>query len=279
MGLSVGPQTLADLPPTDFARAVADAGFRHLGVRTLAGAAGRPETPLPSLITSENLSEVRRILNSEGLRARDIEFALLTPGNRIADMEEAIAAGAEMGGTFLVTCCYDPVTERAAHSLAELDALCGRYKVRPLVEFVAYSQTRSLSHAIELVRQSQSNAGVLVDTLHLYRTGAAPDALDRHAADLIPCLQICDGPLRHPETLEQAQFEARNNRLIPGEGEFDIDALLAALPEVAISLEVPNAEAVKELGAVRYLAQLRRKTAALLDRGPSAAKPDNSTRE
>src|SRR5262249_15819964 len=101
-----------------------------------------------------------------------------------------------------------------------------------------------------------------------------------------PCLQICDGPLATPASLELPaqlplgmtadgsvlQVEARALRQVPGEGEFPLGELLAAVPhDTPIRVEVPNATLTAALSPVEFATRNRRGVAALQangDHGP-----------
>jgi len=86
----------------------------------------------------------------------------------------------------------------------------------------------------------RSNAGVLVDALHLARSGGNPASVAAVPRERIAYMQLCDGPAKSPP-LEDLARESRNDRLPPGHGELWLDELLDALPDnVAISVEVPR---------------------------------------
>ena len=44
-------------------------------------------------------------------------------------------------------------------------------------------------------------------------------------------------------------FTAREGRLYPGEGVIDIAGMVSALPELPLSIELPNRKRIAELGA------------------------------
>jgi sugar phosphate isomerase/epimerase len=129
---------------------------------------------------------------------------------------------------------------------------------------------QTIEAASELVRAAgRSNAGVLVDVLHLCRSGGSPAAVAVLPPGRIAYLQLCDAPAQAPP-LEGLALEARNDRQLPGEGELWLDDLLDALPDdIAISVEVPrsidfgrsvNERAVLAGNAARaYLAKYRAK--------------------
>jgi sugar phosphate isomerase/epimerase len=83
---------------------------------------------------------------------------------------------------------------------------------------------------------------VLVDPLHLARSGGTVDDVRRLPAGLLPYLQFCDAASAGPAPdLEAAGAEARRTRLPPGDGALPLAGLLAAVPpSAALSLEVPD---------------------------------------
>ena len=82
---------------------------------------------------------------------------------------------------------------------------------------------------------------------------------------------ICDDPV--PAALPRGQradaggdsvLEARAMRLLPGEGELPLTALLGALPEgMLVSVEAPSATALAALGPTDYIVRARRAVLAL----------------
>ena len=56
-------------------------------------------------------------------------------------------------------------------------------------------------------------------------------------------MQLCDGFSDYDPSDEGLIQIARNNRLVPGQGEIDLVALIAALPKnITLAAEVPNLE-------------------------------------
>jgi sugar phosphate isomerase/epimerase len=81
---------------------------------------------------------------------------------------------------------------------------------------------------------------VLVDALHLSRTGGAPEDVRGGLPRLIRSAQLCDARAERPVGDEAIIREARSERLAPGTGHLPLGALLTALPaHAALSVEVP----------------------------------------
>lgn len=139
------------------------------------------------------------------------------------------------------------VDERVARC-AEVFSAAG---VRLALEFVPYSEIRRLDEARELCdRIGREACGVLVDTLHLVRSGGSvADLADLDAAELA-AVQIADCAAAIPPDLPT---ESREARLLPGEGTVDFPSLVAALGWIGwsgvVSTEVLSAR-LRRLSAV-----------------------------
>ena len=98
---------------------------------------------------------------------------------------------------------------------------------------------RNLASALEAL-QAVGSPGfrLLVDVLHLVRSGAGAAELAEHEPGRVGYVQICDVPLA--SSMERYMEEARNERLAPGHGELPLLELLQALPrDVVVGLEIP----------------------------------------
>jgi sugar phosphate isomerase/epimerase len=115
------------------------------------------------------------------------------------------------------------------------------------VEFVAITQLRSLRDALRLVtRANRPNGGIMVDTLHLMRSGSTIAELQAADPRWIGGAQFCDGPLEMPA--EKQPFEAMSERMLPGNGEFPVREFISALaPDLVVGVEVPM-QSLKDRG-------------------------------
>jgi sugar phosphate isomerase/epimerase len=72
-----------------------------------------------------------------------------------------------------------------------------------------------------------ANGGIMLDNLHLQRSGTPPEDIVRKIGRHIPLgVEINDGTLAMPVDLEDSVI---NKRLLPGDGEFDLAAFLHAV--------------------------------------------------
>jgi len=121
-----------------------------------------------------------------------------------------------------------------------------------------------------VARAAHPAGGVLVDALHLCRSGGSPAdvaPLARANPRRYPYLQLCDAPLVAPAGGERGLYaEAVAGRLAPGEGELPLRELLDAMPAgVPLSIETPVA-AIAHLPPVERARHAMAATRRLLER-------------
>jgi sugar phosphate isomerase/epimerase len=96
-----------------------------------------------------------------------------------------------------------------------------------------------------------SNGGLIVDALHFHRTKTSLADLRAVPRQWLHFAQLCDAPLTPPATMEALIHQARNARLLPGQGGLDLVSFVRALPEdLPISVEIPNVELAQSMTAV-----------------------------
>ena len=104
-----------------------------------------------------------------------------------------------------------------------------------------FTTVRTLSDALEVIRLAdQPNAGILVDLLHVRRSGTTFDEIRSADPALFPYVQWCDGPAE-PRGWENSDLltDALDDRSIPDEGDLaarKFEGLFAQ--DVPFSLEV-----------------------------------------
>ncbi|MCT9872248.1 sugar phosphate isomerase/epimerase, partial [Paenarthrobacter aurescens] len=70
---------------------------------------------------------------------------------------------------------------------------------------------------------------------------------------LVPLLLLCDGPNAQPATRDGLITESRSERGGPGEGEFDLPAMLASFTEsTPVSVEPPSDARVAAMGELAW---------------------------
>lgn len=227
------------LAPADLVPAAAEAGFGAVGLRLFPAFPGAPCYSLPQ--GSAAAREVTLRLDDTGLYIHDIECVVIDAGFDPLTLLPVLEDAAALGARRVSACGQDADRNRLTDSFAALCALAAPLGLAVDLENMGWRPVRTFLDSLSVVQASgASNAGVLVDALHLFRNGGtagqvagAPDGLVRH-------VQLCD--LRGPEPLtdEARVHEARAGRFAPGDGELPLAKLMSATPEDAfMSVEVP----------------------------------------
>lgn len=117
-------------------------------------------------------------------------------------------------------------------------------------EFVTFSPYATLQQAADIVAGSDcDNAGLCIDTLHFDRSGHHREELAGLPRRWFHYAQICDGPEPYSRETDQLRYVAREARLFLGEGNIDVPGIVAQLPPMPYSIELPHARRLAELGA------------------------------
>jgi sugar phosphate isomerase/epimerase len=108
-----------------------------------------------------------------------------------------------------------------------------------VLEFLPIFPVGSLAVAARIVEQAhRPNGAVLVDTLHLARSGGRPADLRQVPGRLLPYLQVADAPRESPASIEALRDEALYGRLLPGDGALPLAETLEEVPGVPLSFEL-----------------------------------------
>lgn len=216
----------ARVPFAERCRAAAAAGFTGIGLHTddyrRMRAAGASDESL------------RTLLDTDGLALREIEF-----------LSGWAAAGGDGGGDPVATAAlghafrphHVTAGEFGADELdieaagARLRTICDElaaYGLRVAVEAFPWSGLKDVATARAVVEASGApNAGLMIDVWHFYNTRSSLADLDGLSPDRITAVQLNDGRVVDGDFLT----EARQGRLLPGDGELDIAGLLLGLHE------------------------------------------------
>lgn len=267
--------TLLELAPPDLVTVAAAAGFSAVGLRISPVTGGEPAWPMEP--GSPMLADTVRRCADTGLVVLDAE-AIHADGD-LAGCEPAIEAAAALGARFLTVLCDEADLDRFADRFAALTEMSRPYRVRPVVEFMAFRPLRRLADAVGIVRRSDGG-GLLLDTLHIQRCGVTVTELAGVDPALLGYLQMCDAPARPPHGIgvpaqmprgqrvsagDDAVLEARTMRLPPGEGELPLTELLGVLPDdLPVSVEAPSLAARRELTPAGYAARISRALTSVL---------------
>jgi sugar phosphate isomerase/epimerase len=235
--LSLAHLTIGEVLPPDVAAIAAATGFDSISLRLNSP---RSDVPSPPMIGDTAMRRAtRRSLSDNGMRLLNIEAVLLRPGTDVSSYAALFDSAAYLGAEGALVVGLDADEARLIDHFAALADLAAPYKVAMQLEFMVFSEVKSLSQAVRIVRGAgAATAGVIVDALHLQRTGGTPADVAATERTLIAGVQLCDGP--PAMEAEGIISEARCDRQFLGEGAFPLAQLLAVIPEaLPIALEIP----------------------------------------
>jgi len=228
--ISLAAGTVLDVDPPGTVDVAARSGFDAVGIWFD-----------PESWTAETTRAVAARLHANDITALDMEPVIL---GRDIDPGDALVDTAVELGVRHVLVASGPADRSAV--VDRLGELCRRVEGTDVVlvlEFLPIFTVGKLSAAVGIVEEiGHQQAAVLVDTLHLARSGGTPSDLEAVPARLLPYLQIADAPAEPPGTDRGAlRDEALNSRLLPGDGELPLSEVLAVVPNVPLSLELRSA--------------------------------------
>ncbi|MFM9036447.1 MAG: sugar phosphate isomerase/epimerase family protein [Actinomycetota bacterium] len=225
--LSIAAGVHPDLAPHDMVRVAAEAGWPACGI-WFDGTTWSDTTT----------REVRRRLDDTGVIGLDLEPIIPAP-DHVDHGERAIETAAALGVRNVLFTSRLSEPSATIARFAELCEVAQRHEVRLVCEFLPIFPLSTLAMALDVVRSHDpSVAGILIDNLHLSRSGATPSDVATVDPSRLPYLQIADAPTTRPSDFAGLLNEALNARLLPGDGELPIEELLAVVPDVPLSFEV-----------------------------------------
>jgi sugar phosphate isomerase/epimerase len=260
--LSLAHLSLLNLSPPELLTVAARADFDAVGLRI--SPASSQDTPFPVVADASLLRQTQRQMRATGVTVLDVEVVRLDAVTSIAALAPVIDTAERLGARFMVVSSGDSDHNRLADKFALLCEEAVPAGLRPVLEFMPYSSVRTLADASQIV--AGSRGGLLVDALHLQRSGGAPGDLANVDPELLPYVQLCDARQRSPGGIDHLLRESRHDRLPPGGGELALRALLGALPrhDLPISIEAPSDRLRSRYGDVAFARLLRRGVRTLL---------------
>ena len=157
-------------------------------------------------------------------------------------------------------------TDDAAEAFAGLCDRAAEHGLLVHIEFLPWSRIPDLATAWDIVRLAdRPNGGLAVDAWHYFRAGAEDKTLRLIPGSRIIGIQLDDGPAKAEANLIEATL---HERLLPGEGDFDLAGLLGILGEIGctapVGVEVFS-DALHELAPAEAAHRAGQATRHLLD--------------
>lgn len=254
--------TTPGIDPVEQIKMAKQAGYDYVSLRTIPmHLPGEPEFLLHK--DKDLFEATKRALKEYDMPLMDIELARVRPDLNISEYEPAFEKAAELGGTDVLGSIWTRDRAYYTDQVGKIADMAKKYGLNYNVEFLPWAGVRNLQEAITLVDSvGTDNLYVMVDTLHAGRAGVTGAELARTDPKYFHFIHLCDGPAG-PDgdpvlaniNDELMLFTAREGRLYPGEGVMDIAGMVAAMPEIPLSIELPNLKRIAELGAAGHAAR------------------------
>jgi sugar phosphate isomerase/epimerase len=252
------------LPPVQYVNLAADLGCAYISLGL------SPIDINPHGYAPYNLREnaaLRREVNA-AMRDRGVAISLaegltVKPGIDARDRAAEFDAFAEMGVKRINTVSVEPDLGRTVEQFGitvEMAAERGMVSTTEFAPGLTVADLPTALHAIDQV--GRPDFRLLIDTMHLIRSGSSPADLAVLAPDMIGYVQLSDVPLapQFPSYMQEAMTERR----APGQGELPLLEILKIIPrDRVIGLEIPMLSQAKS--GVGPLDRLRPAVAAARD--------------
>lgn len=245
--LSLANLSIADAGPLELLDAAAAAGFDSVNMwlippPALANFSLKCGLTTPVVGDARLIREIKLRVASTGVGVFEASCGWMSPAFDPSTIARVFDTMAEIGTRRASLVGWDADRGRLVTNLAALCSDAATYGIDVSLEFMPYSAVRTVADAADVLEAvGAANLDVLVDALHLARSGGTPADLHILGPGEIGVLQLCDAPAVGPPP-DKLRDESVNNRLYPGDGNLPLYELLAAVPaEIVIELEIPSA--------------------------------------
>lgn len=229
--ISFASGIVPEFGPVETIRAAATGGFDATGLWIE-----------PPVWTPQVTRDAKAALADSGLELLDVEVVWFKPGASDPDHLRCIDIGAELGAKHVLVVSSDPDMGANAAKLAALCAHAEPSGMRVSLEFGLFTEVKTIAQALGVIAAAAHPlAALLIDPLHLARSGGTPADVAAVSPHLLPYAQFCDAVAVGPAADDPKGIirEAIDERLQTGEGALPLHALLAALPkDIPLSIEL-----------------------------------------
>jgi sugar phosphate isomerase/epimerase len=239
--LGIGFLSVFALPPVELVDLAADLGCKYVSTVVQ----GQPLVPLGFRPYSlrDDAALRRELLAAMKHRGVTISLGdgfLVLPGAEMHTFCADLDVLAGLGVPWINAVSLDPDLRRTFDQFAALTELAAQRNIRTALEPVPGLTVGDLPTALAALEHvGRPDCRLLIDTMHLVRSGARPADLAAVDPDLIGYAQLNDTTLapRLDNYMEEAMFE----RMVPGDGELPLSEILSLLPsDIVIEIEVPR---------------------------------------
>jgi len=227
------------LDPAEFIRLAAQLGCGHVSLNLSSAANPLDAVKRPGLGEDAGLRRAALAASREtGVRISLLEGFAIAPGVSARDLSPQLDIAAELGARAI---CVIGMERDRPRTYAEIAALCEMAEQRGIIVTTEFGA--GIARNLERVREmlagvGHANFGLVIDTMHYFRSGASVADLDLLGIETVRHVQLCDVPM--PAVIEDYMEEALFERRAPGDGGLPLGGVLARIPEnIPVGLEIP----------------------------------------
>jgi sugar phosphate isomerase/epimerase len=174
--LGIAHFTVIDVEPLALVDLAYRTGFQAIGLRLHPAFPGAPFYVIP--VGSLLMRTMKAKLADTGLKVYDVEFVVLDEKLQIESLATILESAAELGAKRLSVCGDIADHEKMVSQFVEICQLAAKFDMGVDIETMVWRKVSSLEIAASVVHDAaQKNGGILVDALHLSRSGGTPESL------------------------------------------------------------------------------------------------------
>ena len=254
--------TIPGVNPMDQIKIAKEAGYDFVSLRTIPmHLPGEPEFLLdkdPKLFEA-----TKAALKEYDMPLMDIELARVRKDLDIEEYKPAFEKAAELGATDVLGSIWTRDKAWYTETAGKVADMAKEFGLKYNIEFLPWAGVRNLQEDITLIDNlGRDNVYVMVDTLHAGRAGVSGAELARTPAKYFNFIHLCDGPAG-PDgdpVLDNIKddlmlYTAREARYYPGEGAMPIAEMIKAMPNIPLSIELPNLKEIEARGRKGHAAR------------------------
>lgn len=248
--ISLAHLTVIELSPPEVIAVAHEAGYGSVDLRL---AKAIPEDiEYPVFGDTPMRREILAGMAATGVKVFDVEIIRLKRGIRIEDYLPLFEVAGRLGARRVKVAGDEPDEAFITDAFAAVCDAAEPFGLTADLEFMAFAGIRTLQQAARIVEATgRENANVLIDSLHLSRSGGAPRDVEEVDPALFGYVQLCDAPATLPADLDAIAHEARTGRLVPGDGDLPLAELVARMPpDMPVSLELPMKDLARRMSAL-----------------------------
>jgi sugar phosphate isomerase/epimerase len=229
--LSLASGVVPEFGPLETIKAAAAGGFEAVGLWIE-----------PALWTAQWLRDSKTALADNGLELLDVEVIWIKPDSDMAGHKRTIDIGAELGARHVLCVSSDPDMSTTATKLAELCRHAEASRMRVALEFGIFTEVKTIAMAMDVLdKVAHPLRALLIDPIHLHRSGGTAEDIAAVPPALLPYAQFCDAPAKRPDPndFEAVITDAIDLRQHAGVGALPLKAIYGALPaHIPLSIEL-----------------------------------------